>query len=129
MLGAARERREANSIRGAITYDKFKELINGAGGFVYAGWCGDAACETAIKEETKATIRLPPRSPSSALPRRRELPQVRQGRRARGAVGESVLTPGFVRTGGALSCEGVPLDADRGRRGHAGVHLQRRRHP
>jgi diaminopimelate decarboxylase len=26
-------------------------------------------------------------------------------------VGESVLTPGFVRTGGALSCEGVPLDA------------------
>jgi prolyl-tRNA synthetase len=74
MLGAARERREANSIRGAITYDKFKELMNGAGGFVYAGWCGDAACETAIKEETKATIRcLPdpefrsPEAPKSCL--------------------------------------------------------------
>ncbi|HEX6536298.1 MAG TPA: proline--tRNA ligase [Gemmatimonadaceae bacterium] len=60
MLDAARERREANSIRGGITYDRFREIMDGDGAFVYAGWCGDPACETAIKEETKATIRVLP---------------------------------------------------------------------
>ena len=30
------------------------------GAFVYAGGCGDAACEATIKEETKATIRVLP---------------------------------------------------------------------
>ena len=60
MLIDARERREQNSIRGGITYDRFREVMDGAGGFVYAGWCGDAACEAAIKEETKATIRVLP---------------------------------------------------------------------
>ena len=60
MLAAALERREANSVRTPITYDAFKELMEGKGGFVYAGWCGDAACEAAVKEETKATIRCLP---------------------------------------------------------------------
>ena len=60
MLAAARERREANSIRGAITYARFREVMDGAGAFVYAGWCGGVACESAIKEETKATIRVLP---------------------------------------------------------------------
>jgi prolyl-tRNA synthetase len=60
MLGEARARREANSIRGGITFAKFKEVMDGPGAFVYAGWCGDAACEAAIKEETKATIRCLP---------------------------------------------------------------------
>src|SRR5688500_10144601 len=60
MLIDARERREHNSIRGGITYDRFREVMAGEGGFVYAGWCGDAACEAAIKEETKATIRVLP---------------------------------------------------------------------
>jgi prolyl-tRNA synthetase len=60
MLIDARERREQNSIRGGITYERFREVMDGAGGFVYAGWCGDAACEAAIKEETKATIRVLP---------------------------------------------------------------------
>jgi prolyl-tRNA synthetase len=41
MLAAARERREANSIREPITYDRFRELMEGEGGFVYAGWNGD----------------------------------------------------------------------------------------
>jgi prolyl-tRNA synthetase len=35
-------------------------VMDGDGAFVYAGWCGDAACEAAIKEETKATIRVIP---------------------------------------------------------------------
>jgi prolyl-tRNA synthetase len=60
MLIQARERREANSVRETITYDTFREIMAGDGKFVYAGWCGDAACETAIKEETKATIRVLP---------------------------------------------------------------------
>ena len=28
------------------------------GGFMLAHWCGDSACETAIHEETKATVRV-----------------------------------------------------------------------
>jgi prolyl-tRNA synthetase len=60
MVTAARERREKNSHRGPITYDRFRQLMDGEGGFVYAGWCGDHACETAVKEDTKATIRVMP---------------------------------------------------------------------
>ncbi|HLE56963.1 MAG TPA: proline--tRNA ligase [Rhodothermia bacterium] len=60
MRVAAFERREANSARGDITYDRFRELMDSDGGFVYAGWCGSAECETQIKEETKATIRVLP---------------------------------------------------------------------
>jgi prolyl-tRNA synthetase len=60
MLTVALDRREANSVRQRISYDAFRELMDGPGGFVYAGWCGDAACEAAIKEETKATIRCLP---------------------------------------------------------------------
>jgi prolyl-tRNA synthetase len=57
---AAFERREANSIRGDISYDRFREVIEGEGAFIYAGWCGSAECERLIKEETKATIRVLP---------------------------------------------------------------------
>jgi prolyl-tRNA synthetase len=60
MQVAAFERREANSYRGEITYDKFRQIMEGDGGFVYAGFCGGAACEQSIKEETKATIRVLP---------------------------------------------------------------------
>jgi prolyl-tRNA synthetase len=60
MRVAAFERREANSVRGDITYDRFRELMSGDGGFVYAGWCGSPECEGQIKEETKATIRVLP---------------------------------------------------------------------
>jgi len=60
MLIAARERRETNSIREPISYDKFRQIMDGEGAFVYAGWCGSTECEATIKEETKATIRLLP---------------------------------------------------------------------
>jgi prolyl-tRNA synthetase len=60
MLVAAFEQREANSYRGAISYDRFREIMEGDGGFVYAGFCGSADCEAKIKEETKATIRVIP---------------------------------------------------------------------
>ncbi len=71
MLAAARERREAHSMRGPITYDAFRQVMEGAGGFVYAGWCGRAGCESQIKEDTKATIRVMPdeefRSPEAPV--------------------------------------------------------------
>jgi prolyl-tRNA synthetase len=60
MLINARERREANSVREKITYDQFREIMDGDGKFVYAGWCGGTGCENAVKDETKATIRVLP---------------------------------------------------------------------
>jgi prolyl-tRNA synthetase len=60
LLAAARARREANSHRDVTSYDRFKEIMEGPGGFVYAGWNGDPAVEARVKEETKATIRVIP---------------------------------------------------------------------
>jgi prolyl-tRNA synthetase len=69
MLAAARARVEANTIRERISYDRFKEVMEGPGAFVYAGWNGDPAVEQRVKEETKATIRVIPdaefRSPAA----------------------------------------------------------------
>ena len=55
----ALEFREKNTFR-AADYDSFKKLLDEPGGFIEAGWCGDAVCEAKVKEETKATIRLLP---------------------------------------------------------------------
>lgn len=60
LLEQARERREANSHRGVESYDRFREIMEGSGGFVYTGWCGSAGCEAKVKEETRATIRVLP---------------------------------------------------------------------
>ncbi|MGH7526119.1 MAG: proline--tRNA ligase [Gemmatimonadales bacterium] len=59
LLETSRARREAASIRGA-TKEQFLAHLEGPGGFVYAGFCGSAACEADIKEKTKATIRVLP---------------------------------------------------------------------
>ncbi|MBS3070407.1 proline--tRNA ligase, partial [Candidatus Micrarchaeota archaeon] len=40
--------------------NEFKAALDETKGFVVAGWCGDARCEEAIKEETTASIRLVP---------------------------------------------------------------------
>jgi prolyl-tRNA synthetase len=61
LLAAARERRETHSVRGATRRDLVERMAGeGGGGFVYGGWCGGAACEAEIKEQTKATIRVLP---------------------------------------------------------------------
>jgi prolyl-tRNA synthetase len=69
LLAAAKARREANSHRNVTSYAQFKEIMEGPGGFVYAGWNGDPAVEAKVKEETKATIRVIPdpefRSPTA----------------------------------------------------------------
>jgi prolyl-tRNA synthetase len=59
LLDAARERREANSRRG-VTKSELIDMMKGAGGFAYGGFCGGEACEMAIKDETKATVRVLP---------------------------------------------------------------------
>ncbi len=40
------------------TYDELQEVVQN--GWAYAWWCGDAACEAKIKEDTKATSRCIP---------------------------------------------------------------------
>ena len=39
------------------SYDEFKAVMEGRPGFVVSPWCGSAACEADIKNETQATIR------------------------------------------------------------------------
>ena len=60
MLATARERLDRNSIRERISYDRFREIMDGEGAFVFAGWCGNPDCEASVKEDTKATIRVLP---------------------------------------------------------------------
>jgi prolyl-tRNA synthetase len=42
------------------SYDELKAQMEGDGGFAVCGWCGGPECETKVKDETKATIRLIP---------------------------------------------------------------------
>jgi prolyl-tRNA synthetase len=51
-------------------YAGFKSFMDGDGGFAESGWCGDAACEAKIKDQTKATIRVLPlgREPPNGRP-------------------------------------------------------------
>jgi prolyl-tRNA synthetase len=58
LLASARARRDASTYA-VDTYDVFKEKLEApGGGFMLAHWCGDGACETAIHEDTKATVRV-----------------------------------------------------------------------
>jgi prolyl-tRNA synthetase len=41
-------------------YSDFKNIMENTRGFISAFWCGEAECEAAIKEETKATTRCLP---------------------------------------------------------------------
>jgi prolyl-tRNA synthetase len=59
MLERARRFVEDNTTR-VSSFAEFKEVMAGKRGFIVAGWCRDAACEAAIKEETKATVRCIP---------------------------------------------------------------------
>ena len=46
--------RKANT-HDPASYDEFRQAVEG--GWAFSWWCGDGACETQIKEETKATTR------------------------------------------------------------------------
>ncbi|MDX2193047.1 MAG: proline--tRNA ligase [Gemmatimonadales bacterium] len=60
LFDAAKARREAATLRGPRSKQEFIDFLQGDGGFVYAGFCGDPAVEAEIKEQTKATIRVLP---------------------------------------------------------------------
>jgi prolyl-tRNA synthetase len=55
--------RKANTHR-TDDYAEFRKLLEGPGGFIESGWCGDPACEAKVKSETTATIRVLPIEPS-----------------------------------------------------------------
>src|SRR5256885_16534693 len=51
LFKAARERREAHSVRG-VTKQQFLEFMKGAGGFAYAGYCGSEPVGGGVKQQT-----------------------------------------------------------------------------
>ena len=57
LLKRATAYRDAN-IHDSETYDELKEAVTN--GWAFSWWCGDAACEARVKEDTKATIRCIP---------------------------------------------------------------------
>jgi prolyl-tRNA synthetase len=59
LFRAAQERRDLNSRRG-VTKAELVAMMEGPGGFAYGGFCGGRPCEDAIKEATKATVRVLP---------------------------------------------------------------------
>jgi prolyl-tRNA synthetase len=48
---------QADHTTDTTSYAEFTRIMEGRPGFVHAPWCGDEACEAAIKTETQATIR------------------------------------------------------------------------
>ncbi len=59
MLERARAHREAHTYT-AVTKEEFADIANNKPGFIKAMWCGDQACEDAIKEELSVTSRCIP---------------------------------------------------------------------
>ena len=59
LLAKAREFLEENTFKPA-DFESFKSIIQTKGGFLLAGWCGQEQCESKIKEETGADIRVIP---------------------------------------------------------------------
>ena len=59
MYDRALKHREENT-HIARNWDEFKNIIENKQGFIKAMWCGDRACEEAIKEETGASTRCMP---------------------------------------------------------------------
>jgi prolyl-tRNA synthetase len=57
MLEHARQFRDAH-IQEPVDYEDLKKIVEN--GWAYAYWCGDAGCETKIKDDTKATTRCIP---------------------------------------------------------------------
>ena len=59
ILHKATDFRDKNTYK-VKSYEEFKDVINNTGGFIRGGWDGSEETETAIKNETKATIRCIP---------------------------------------------------------------------
>lgn len=59
LLERARQHREKHTYI-AKNMEEFEKIVNETPGFIKAMWCGDEACENAIKEKTGATSRCMP---------------------------------------------------------------------
>ena len=59
MLERARAHRDAHTYE-ATTMDEMKDIADNKPGFIKAMWCGDRACEDAIKEQAGVTSRCMP---------------------------------------------------------------------
>lgn len=59
LLEKARALRESKTYS-ATNLDEFEKTLNETPGFIKAMWCGDRACEDAVKEKTGATARCMP---------------------------------------------------------------------
>lgn len=59
MLEKARKHRDENTHE-ARNFDEFTDILTRKQGFIKAMWCGERACEEAIKEKTGATTRCMP---------------------------------------------------------------------
>jgi len=59
LLFQAKKQLEENTTETA-NYDTLKSILEMKGGFISAGWCEDQECESKIKEETGADIRVIP---------------------------------------------------------------------
>lgn len=59
MLAKATAHRDANTHE-AHNWEEFTDILTRKQGFIKAMWCGDTACEEAIKDETGATTRCMP---------------------------------------------------------------------
>jgi len=59
LLFQAKKQLEENTTE-AANYDTLKSVLEMKGGFISAGWCGEQECESKIKEETGADIRVIP---------------------------------------------------------------------
>ena len=59
MFERAKKHRDTHTYA-ATTWDEFTDTLEHKPGFIKAMWCGDEACEVAIKDETGATTRCMP---------------------------------------------------------------------
>jgi prolyl-tRNA synthetase len=59
LFDRARQFRQERTQR-VSDYEAFKNVMEGRPGFIIAPWCGSAACEAQIKNDTQATIRNMP---------------------------------------------------------------------
>jgi prolyl-tRNA synthetase len=55
--------RDANT-HPITSFEEFAAGVEERGGFWYGAWCGDGACEAAVSDKTKATIRFLPIEPT-----------------------------------------------------------------
>jgi prolyl-tRNA synthetase len=60
LLQQATAMRDANTLTGIRSYDEFKQVLEGQGGFLRVHWAGSSEDEDTIKTDTKATIRCFP---------------------------------------------------------------------